>query len=90
MFELHHCDNTPEQRKALIEVIQREVEVVTANEEGGAAGNRAALTASTNNDQQQPVRVCTCCGECNKEATGKYTRAPLSALRYKRVTVRRR
>ncbi len=30
LFELHHCDNTPEQRKALIEVIQREVEVVTA------------------------------------------------------------
>ena len=33
--------------------------------------------------------VCACCGERNKEATGKYTRVPLSALRYKRVTVSR-
>ena len=41
-----------------------------------------------NNDQQR-LYVCACCGERNKEATGKYTRVPLSALRYKRVSVSR-
>ena len=39
-----------------------------------------------NNDQQR-LYVCACCGERNKEATGKYTRVP---LHHKRVSVNRK
>ena len=81
--------NTPEQRKALIEAIQREVEAATATKK--AAQPRESRSAYREHKQRPaaPVRVCACCGERNKEATGKYTRAPLSALRYKRVSVSR-
>ncbi len=87
LFELHHCDNTPEQREALIKDVKREVEAATATKTAAQPGI-AQRYRELNNDQQR-LYVCACCGERNKEATGKYIRVPLSALRYKRVSVSR-
>jgi hypothetical protein len=84
LFELHHCDNTPEQREALIEVVKRDVEAETATKKAAQPGVKQRYREH-NNDQQR-LYVCACCGERNKEATGKYTRVP---LRYKRVSVSR-
>jgi hypothetical protein len=84
LFVLHHCDNTPEQRKALIEKIKTEVEAETATKKAAQPGIKQRYREH-NNDQQR-LYVCACCGERNKEATGKYTRVP---LRYKRVSVSR-
>ena len=84
LFELHHCDNTPEQREALIKDIKREVEAETATKKAAQPG--IAQRYREHNNDQQRLYVCACCGERNKEATGKYTRVP---LRYKRVSVSR-
>jgi hypothetical protein len=84
LFVLHHCDNTPEQREALIEVVKRDVEAETATKKAAQPGIKQRYREH-NNDQQR-LYVCACCGERNKEATGKYTRVP---LRYKRVSVSR-
>ena len=82
LIELHHCDNTPAQRKALTDAVKREVEAATATKTAAQPGI-AQRYRELNNDQQR-LYVCACCGERNKEATGKYTRVP---LRYKRVSV---
>ena len=75
LFELHHCDNTPEQREALIKLIKSEVETETATKKAAQPGVKQRYREH-NNDQQR-LYVCACCGERNKEATGKYTRVPL-------------
>ena len=72
LFELHHCDNTPEQREALIKDIKREVEAETATKKAAQPG--IAQRYREHNNTQQRLYVCACCGERNKEATGKYTR----------------
>ncbi len=87
LFVLHHCDNTPEQREALIVVIKREVEAETATKKAAQPG--ISQRYREHNNDQQRLYVCACCGERNKAATGKYTRGPLSALRCRRVTVSR-
>ena len=84
LFEFHHCDNTPEQREVLIEVIKREAEAETATKKAAQPG--IAQRYREHNNDQQRLYVCACCGERNKEATGKYIRVP---LRYKRVSVSR-
>ena len=86
LFELHHCDNMPEQRKALTDEVKREVEAATAKMKAAQLG--VAQRQREHNNGQQGMYVCACWCERSKEATGKYTRAPLSALRYKRVSVR--
>ena len=78
LFELHHCDNTPEQREALIKKVKREVEAETATKKAAQAGVKQRYREH-NNDQQR-LYVCACCGERNKEDTGNYTRVPLSAM----------
>ena len=71
----------------LVEVIQREVEAETAAKKAAQPG--IVQRYREHNNDQQRLYVCACCGERNKEATGKYTRVPLSALRYKLVSVSR-
>jgi hypothetical protein len=87
LFELHHSDNTPEQREALIKDIKREVEAATATKKAAQPG--IAQRYREHNNDQQCLYVCASCGERNKDATGKYTRVPLSALRCRRVSVSR-
>ena len=78
LFELHHCDNTPEQREALIKKVKREVEAETEKKEAAQAGVKQRYREH-NNDQQR-LYVCACCGERNKEDTGNYTKVPLEAM----------
>ena len=78
LFELHHCDNTPEQREALIIEVKREVEAETATKKAAQAGVKQRYREH-NNDQQR-LYVCACCGERNKEDTGNYTKVPLEAM----------
>ena len=78
LFELHHCDNTPEQREALIKEVKREVEAETATKKAAQAGVKQRYREH-NNDQQR-LYVCACCGERNKEDTGNYTKVPLEAM----------
>jgi hypothetical protein len=84
LFELHHCDNTPAQREALIAKVKLDMEAVTAEMKAAQPGV-AQRYRERNNDQQR-LYVCACCGERNKEDTGKYTRVQLSALRFKWVS----
>ena len=53
----------------------------TAQKKAARAG--VAQRYREHNNDQQRLYVCACCGERNKEDTGKYTRVQLSALRYK-------
>jgi hypothetical protein len=78
LFELHHCDNTPEQREALIVVVKSDVEAETATKKAAQAGVKQRYREH-NNDQQR-LYVCACCGERNKEDTGNYTKVPLEAM----------
>ena len=57
------------------------MEAETAQKKAAQAG--VAQRYREHNNDQQRLYVCACCGECNKEDTGKYTRVQLSALRYK-------
>jgi hypothetical protein len=84
LFELHHCDIPPEERADLIDRIRREVEAETAQKKAAQAG--VAQRYREHNNDQQRLYVCACCGERNKEDTGKYTRVQLSALRFKWVS----
>jgi hypothetical protein len=84
LFELHHCDNTPAQREALIAKVKLDMEAVTAEMKAAQPG--VAKRYREHNNDQQRLSVCACCGERNKDATGKYTRMP---LRYKQVSVSR-
>ena len=67
LFELHHCDNTPEQREALIEVIKRDVEAETARKKAAQPG--VAQRYREHSNDQQRLYVCARGGERNKEAT---------------------
>ena len=78
LFELHHCDNTPEQREALIKLVKDEVEAETATKKAAQPGVKQRYREH-NNDQQR-LYVCACCGERNKEDTGNYTKVPLEAM----------
>ena len=78
LFELHHCDNTPEQREALINRVKDEVKKETKKKETSQAGVKQRYREH-NNDQQR-LYVCACCGERNKEDTGNYTKVPLEAM----------
>ena len=78
LFELHHCDNTPEQREALIKRVKDEVKKETKKKEAAQAGVKQRYREH-NNDQQR-LYVCACCGERNKEDTGNYTKVPLEAM----------
>jgi hypothetical protein len=55
---LHHCNNTPAQREALIEEIKREVEAETAKKKAVQPGG-AQRYREHNNDQQR-LYVCAC------------------------------
>jgi hypothetical protein len=62
----------------LIEVINHEVEAETATKKAAQPG--IAQRYREHNNDQQRLHVCACCGERNKEATGKYAeRAVLQA-----------
>ena len=78
LFELHHCDNTPEQREALIKVVKDEVEAETKTKKAAQPG--IAQRYREHNNDQQRLYVCACCGERNKEDTGNYTKVPLEAM----------
>ena len=60
------------------------MEAETAQKKAAQAG--VAKRYREHNNDQQRLYVCACCGERNKEDTGKYTRFQLSALCYKRVS----
>jgi hypothetical protein len=54
------------------------VQAETAKKKAAQAG--VAQRYREHNNDQQRLYVCACCGERNKEDTGKYTRVPLSAM----------
>ena len=72
LFELHHCDNTPAQREALIAQVKLEMEEVTAEMKAAQPG--VAERYREHSNDQERLYVCACCGERNKEATGECTR----------------
>jgi len=74
LFELHHCDNTPAQREALIAKVKLDMEAVTAEMKAAQPG--VAQRYREHNNDQQRLYVCACCGERNKEDTGEYIRYP--------------
>ena len=78
LFELHHCDNTPAQREALIAKVKLDMEVVTAEMKAAQPG--VAKRYREHNNDQQRLYVCACCGERNKEDTGEYIRVSVAAL----------
>jgi hypothetical protein len=78
LFELHHCDNTPAQRKALIAKVKLDMEEVTAEMKAAQPG--VAQRYREHNNDQQRLYLCACCGERNKEDTGEYIRVSVAAL----------
>ena len=72
LFELHHCDNTPAQREALIAQVKLEMEEVTAEMKAAQPGAMQRYREHSND--QERLYMCACCGERNKEATGECTR----------------
>jgi hypothetical protein len=78
LFELHHCDNTPAQREALIAKVKLDMEAVTAEMKAAQPG--VAKRYREHNNDQQRLYVCACCGERNKEDTGEYIRVSVAAL----------
>ena len=78
LFELHHCDNTPAQREALIAKVKLDMEVVTAEMKAAQPG--VAQRYREHNNDQQRLYVCACCGERNKEDTGECTWVSVAAL----------
>jgi hypothetical protein len=77
LFELHHCDNTPAQREALIAKVKLDMEAVTAEMKAAQPG--VAKRYREHNNDQQRLYVCACCGERNKEDTGEYIRVSVAA-----------
>jgi len=77
LFELHHCDNTPAQREALIAKVKLDMEAVTAEMKAAQPG--VAQRYREHNNDQQRLYVCACCGERNKEDTGEYIRVSVAA-----------